>query len=69
MFVIVREVAFGEDYVLEFCGETYSEMLQENRGWQCRQIRIIYRWYLGLIVKSLCCITCLNAWATNCASF
>ena len=28
MFVAVREAAFGEDYVLEFCGETYSEVWQ-----------------------------------------
>ena len=26
IFVIVREAVFGEDYVLEFCGGTYSEV-------------------------------------------
>ena len=28
MFVTVREDAFGEDYVLKFCGGTYSEVWQ-----------------------------------------
>ena len=26
IFVIVREAVFGKDYVIEFCGETYSEV-------------------------------------------
>ena len=28
MFVTLMEDAFGEDYVLKFCGGKYSEMLQ-----------------------------------------
>ena len=28
MFVTVGEDAFGEDYVLKFCGETYSGVWQ-----------------------------------------
>ena len=26
----------------------------------------VYMWYLDLVVKRLCCIDCLNPWATNC---
>ena len=30
MFVTVKEDAFEEDYVLKFCGGTYSEMRQRK---------------------------------------
>ena len=42
---------------------------RENWEWWWHQIKSIYRLYLDLVVKQLCCINCLNAWATNCAPF
>ena len=34
-----------------------------------RQSKLIDRWYLELVVKRLRCISCLNSYAANCASF
>ena len=68
IFVTVREAAFREEYVLEFCGERTQKYSRENRAWRWRQINSIYRWYLDLVLKRLCCINCLNAQDTNCAT-
>ena len=69
IFVTVRETAFGEDYVFEFCGGTFSKVWQGKPRVAVALEKRIYRWYLGLVVKRLHCITCLNAWAANCATF
>ena len=67
--MVVGEVVFGEDNVLEFCGGTYSEVDRENREWRWCQTKSVYRLHLDLVVKQLCYISCLNAFATNCATF
>ena len=54
---------------LNFVGERTQKCDKENREWRWRQIKSIYRLYLDLVVKKLCYINCLNAWATNCATF
>ena len=54
---------------LNFVGERTQKCDKENRVWRWRQIRSIYRSYLDLVVKKLCHINCLNAWATICATF
>ena len=54
---------------LNFVGERTQKCDKENREWRWRQIKSIYRLYLDLVVKQLCYISCLNAWATNCATF
>ena len=41
----------------------------ENRRRRWRQNKPSDRWYLELVVKRLRCINCLNACATNCASY
>ena len=69
MFVTVRENAFGQDKVLEFCGETYSEVLQGKLRVAVASEKPVYAWYLNLVVKRLRCINCLNPWANNCATF
>ena len=51
---------------LNFVGERTQKCDKENREWRQRQIG---RLYLDLVVKKLCYINCLNAWATNCATF
>ena len=54
---------------LNFVEERTRKSYRENREWQWRQIKSIYRLHLDLVVKQLCYISCLNAWATNCATF
>ena len=68
MFVTVRENAFGENKVLEFCWGTYSEVLQGKLRVAVASEKQIYMWYLNLVVRRLRCINCLNSWANNCAS-
>ena len=68
MLVTVREDAFEEGYVFKFCGGTYSEVLQGKPSVEVGQTKPIYMWYLSLVVKRLCCINCLNAEATTCAT-
>ena len=58
--MVVGEVVFGEDNVLEFCGGTYSEVDRENREWRWCQTKSVYRLHLDLVVKQLCYISCLN---------
>ena len=60
MFGTLREVAFGEDCFLKFCGRRYLECDRENQEWQWRQIKSIYRSDKDLLVKHHCCINCLN---------
>ena len=48
---------------LYFVGERTQKSDRENREWP------IYRLYLDLVMKQLYHINCLNAWATNCATF
>ena len=69
MFVTVRENAFGEDKVLEFCGGTYSEVCQGKLRVAVSSEKPVYMRYLNLVVKHLRCINCLNPWANNCANF
>ena len=69
IFVTVREDAFGENYVLKFCGRTYSEVWQGKPRVTWHQIKPIYIWYLKLVVKHLHCINCLNSWPTNWITF
>ena len=54
---------------LNFVGELTQKCDTENREWWWRPIKSIYRLHLDLVVKQLCCINCLNAWATSCATF
>ena len=54
---------------LNFVGERTQKCDRENREWWWRQIKSIYRLHLDLVVKQLCYISCLNACATNCATF
>ena len=61
MFVTVRESAFGENKVLEFCGGTYSEVRQGKLRVAVASDKPVYMWYLTLVVKRLRCINCLNA--------
>ena len=53
MFVTVRENAFGEDKVLEFCGGTYSEVCQGKLRVAVALEKPVYMWYLNLVVKRL----------------
>ena len=69
MFVTVRENVFGEDEVLEFCGETYSEVCKGKLRVVVTSEKPVYMWYQNLIVKRLRCINCLNPWTNNCATF
>ena len=54
---------------LDTVGERTQKCDTENREGRWRQIKSIYRWNLGLVTERLRCISCLNAWATNCATF
>ena len=54
---------------LNFVEERTQKCARENREWQWYQIKSIYSLHLDLVVKQLCYISCLNAWATNCATF
>ena len=54
---------------LNFVGERTQKCDRKNREWPWRQIISICRLYLDLVVKQLCYINCLNAWATSCATF
>ena len=54
---------------LNFVEERTQKSNRENREWQWCQIKLSYRLHLDLVVKKLCYISCLNAWATNCATF
>ena len=69
MFVIVRENAFGEDKVLEFCGRMYSEVWQGKLRVGVASYKPVYMSYLNLVVKRLRWINCLNPWANNCTTF
>ena len=69
MFVTVRESAFGEDRVLESCGETYSEVCLGKLRVAVGSEKPVYMWYLNLVVKRLRGINCLNPWANNCVTF
>ena len=60
IFVTVKEVTFGEGYVLEFCGGTYSEVWQGKSREAVPQIKSVYGWYLDLVVKCLRCIKCFG---------
>ena len=53
MFVTVRENAFGEEKVLEFCGGTYSEVCQGKLRVVVALKKPVYVWYLNLVVKCL----------------
>ena len=59
----------GKIMRLNFVEERTRKSYRENRERQWRQIKSIYRLHLDLVVKQLCYISCLNAWATNCATF
>ena len=54
---------------LNFVEERTQKCARENREWQWYQIKSIYRLHLDLVVKQLYYISCLNACATNCATF
>ena len=54
---------------LNFVGESTQKCDRENCEWHWCQIKSIYRLYQDLVVKKLYYINCLNAWATNCATF
>ena len=54
---------------LNFVEERTQKCDRENREWRWYQIKSIYRLHLGLVVKQLYYISCLNAYATNCATF
>ena len=54
---------------LNFVEERTRKSDRENGEWRWCQIKSIYRLHLDLVVKQLCYISCLNAFATNCASF
>ena len=54
---------------LNFVEERTQKCDRENREWRWCQIKSIYRLHLDLVVKQLCYISCLNACATNCATF
>ena len=54
---------------LNFVEERTQKCYRENREWQWCQIKSIYRLQLDLVVKQPCYISCLNACATNCATF
>ena len=54
---------------LSFVGERTLKCDKEHRERWWRQIKSIYRLHLDLVVKQLCYINCLNAWATNCTTF
>ena len=49
---------------LNFVGERTWKCDKENRECWWRQIKSIYRLHLDLVVKQICYINCLNAWAT-----
>ena len=53
MFVTVRENAFGEEKVLEFCGGRYSEVCQGKLRVAVASEKPVYMWYLNLIVQHL----------------
>ena len=54
---------------LNFVEERTQKCDRENREWRWYQIKSICRLHLDLVVKQLCYDSCLNAWATNCATF
>ena len=54
---------------LNFVGERTQKCDRENREWRWRQIMSVSRLYLDLAVKQLYYLNCLNAWATNYATF
>ena len=57
---------------LNFMEERSQKCDRENREWRWRQLKSIYRLHPDLVVKQLCYIGYLNAWATkatNCATF
>ena len=58
-----------EKMCLDFVEVRTQKCDRENREWRWRQIKSIYRLYLDLVVKQLCSVNCLNAWANNCATF
>ena len=62
MFVTVGEDAFGEDYVLKFCGGTYSGVLQGKLrvAVASDQVNLYMITRVCLRVKPLHCINCLN---------
>ena len=49
----VRENAFGEDKVLEFCGGMYSEVCQGKLRVVVASEKPGYMWYLNLVIKRL----------------
>ena len=60
----------GHRWFLAFLAEERTQKCdRENRDWWWCQIKSIYRLHLDLVVKQLCYISCLNACATNCATF
>ena len=65
MFATIREDAFQEEYMLKFCGETYSDVWLRKKKVAVALDQV----NLNLVVKRLHCINCLNAWATNCGAF
>ena len=52
-FVTLREAAFGEDYMPEFCGGKYSQVTPGKRRVAVASDQPIYRCYLDLVVKRL----------------
>ena len=53
---------------LNSVGKRTQKCDRENREWRWLQTKLIYMGYLGLVVKRLCCINCLNAGATTCVT-
>ena len=49
---------------LNFVEERTQKCGKENREWKRCPIKSIYRLLLDLVLKELCYISCLNAWAT-----
>ena len=54
---------------LNFVEERTQKCDRENREWRWYQIKSICKLHLDLVVKQLYYIICLNACATNCATF
>ena len=54
---------------LNFVDERTQKCDRENQEWRWCQIKSIYRLHLDLVVKQVCYISCLNACATDCATF
>ena len=56
-------------FCLYSVGERTQKSDRKHRKWPWRQIKSVYRLYLDWVVKKIYYINCVNAWATNCATF